>query len=247
MRKIALILLCLYVFLTSCGNKSSIKYDGPSTINIVLLETLNLNASSDDPITYSTDNKLIVEIDQNGNILGRNVGETNITLSNNENEIRIHVIVSLFEEPTLNFGASTKEIKSIYGEPKRNFGDSIFIYGSGNDWYSWAVWEMDFFFDKNRYYEADLYLRSDLDLRISQYLEENYFYSQEITDTINGEIKTLYIYLDSPNPNNASVIVGKQYDAGPEDDILLVYAPYYDLNGSRSKVIDFPRRNRQRY
>ena len=237
MRKITLILLTLCCFLSSCRD-GSIRYDGPETINIVLRETMNLNATSKDPISYHSDDKLIVDIDQEGNILGRNVGETNITLSNSEDELKLHVVVSLFEEPTLDFGASPDEIKSIYGEPRRNYGDSIFVYGSGNNWYSWAVWEMDFFFGKGGYYESDLYLRSDLDIRIEQYLRENYFPYDTITDTLtsnnnNEEISIVYLYLNEPNPKDATVIVGKQYNSGYENqDIRLMYAPF--ITNSRS-------------
>lgn len=239
MRKIALILLTLCCFLSSCRD-GSIRYDGPETIDIVLRETMNLNATSDDPISYHSDDRLIVDIDQEGNILGKNVGETNITLSNSEDELKLHVVVSLFEEPTLDFGASPDKIKSIYGEPKRNYGDTVFVYGSGNDWYSWAVWEMDFFFDnKNGYYESDLYIRSDLDIRIEQYLQKNYFTYDTITDTLtnNGknEIITFYLYLNEPNPKDASVIVGKQYDAGPEKDIRLMYAPFEPNRKSKQR------------
>lgn len=226
MKKIAIILLSLCCILSSCKRKdNSIKYDGPETINIVLLEVYNLNASSDETITYSSDDRLIVDIDQNGKILGKNIGETYITMYNSEDEIKIHVVVSLFEEPTLKFGVSKDSIKKIYGKPKYDKND-VMIYGSGNDWYSYAVWEMDFFFENNKYYESNLYIRSDLDLRVNQYLEDNYFFSQTINDTIDGKIVTLYVYLNSPVPDNATVIVGKQYDAGPENDILLVYAPF---------------------
>ncbi len=236
MKKSALVLFVFCCFLFSCKN-NSIKYDGPETINIVLQETRNLNATSKDPISYHSDNNLIVEIDQNGNILGKNVGETDITLSNLENELRLHVIVSLFEEPTLEFGASPSRIKSIYGEPRRNYGDSIFVYGSGNDWYSWAVWEMDFFFNDGQYFESDLYLRSDLDIRIEQYLKENYFPYDTITETTtnNGseETMTIYLYLNEPNPKDANVIVGKQYNTGYNDeDIRLMYAPFFTNNKS---------------
>lgn len=225
MKKLALILSILTIIFSSCTD-NSIKYNGPDVINIVLREEFNINATSNDPITYSSDNSLIVDINQNGKILGKNVGKTNITLSNSEDELRLPVIVSLFEEPTLNFGASTEEIKSLYGSPKYNFGDSVYVYGSGQNWFSWAVWEMDFFFKNNKYFESNLYIRSDLDIRINQYLEENYFYHQEITDTINGEARTLYIYLDAQDPQFANIIVAKQYNAGPENDILLVYAPF---------------------
>lgn len=246
MRKLVTFLLCLCSLLSSCKKEDkSIKYDGPTTVNIVLQEIHKLNASSTEQITYSSDNRLIVDIDQNGRILGKNIGETYITLSNSEDELRLHVVVSLFEEPTLDFGVSTSKIRALYGNPKHNYGDSIYVYGSGNDWYSWAVWEMDFFFRNDKYYESNLYIRSDVDLRVEQYLNENYFFTQEINDTIDNKIKTLYIYLNAEKPENATVIVAKQYDAGPENDILLVYAPFSSKNRD-SDYTDIIKRNLRR-
>lgn len=241
MKKIALILSFACIILTSCKD-NSIKYNGPDVINIVLKEYYNIDAESNDPLSYSSDNKRNVTVSDDGVIYGKNVGEANVTISNSENELNIPVIVNLFEEPTVNFGATTSEIKSLYGEPKRNSGDSVFVYGSGQYWYSPTVWEMDFFFHNNKYYESNLYIQKDLDLLLNKYLEENYFYSQELIDTINGEIINLYIYLDSPNADEAKVIVGKQYNAGPYNDILLVYAPFEAVS---SRKTDFISRSRK--
>lgn len=235
MKKTALILLFACIFFSSCKD-NSIKYNGPDVINIVLREEFNLNASSQDPLSYHSDNERNVTVSPNGVIYGKNVGEANVTISNTEKQLSIPVIVSLFEEPTLKFGASTKEIKALYGEPKHNLGDSVYIYGSGQDWYSWAAWEMDFFFNDDHYYESNIYIRNDLELLLNKYLDENYFFNKILTDTIDGEERTLYIYLDNKNPNDAKVIVGKQYNAGPYKDILLVYAPSDALNtASRRK------------
>ncbi len=235
MKKIALISLFTCMFFASCNNYK-IKYDGPDAINIVWRESISLNADSDDPLHYRSDNERNVTVSENGVVYGKNVGKANVTLYNTENELTIPVTVDLFEEPTLNFGASTSEIKSLYGEPKYNFGDSVYVYGGGQDWYSPSVWEMNFFFSNDQYYEADLYLRNDLDILLTKYLEENFFYYNTLTDTLNGEIKTIYIYLDTEDPRFADVIVGKQYNVGKYQDILLIYAPSEALDiNSRSR------------
>ena len=233
MKKLALFLLGFCLFFASCGTDYSIKYDGPNVVNIVLLEELNLNIKSDEVLTYTSDNELVVTVSQEGIIMGKNVGEANVTVSNAEQELTLHVVVSLFEEPSVQFGASTDYIESIYGEPRYNFGDSIMIYGSGEIWYSYAVWEMDFFFKDNHYFESDLYIREDLKKRINSFLDEKYYYSDSVIDTItnddgNDEIVTIYLYLNKPNAEDASFVVGKQYNAGPYDDICLIYAPYID-------------------
>ena len=240
MRKVSLILsLLIAIIISSCKNNSkddtnnTIEYSGPNVINIVLKESLALNATSQEQLQYHSDNERNVTISNDGVIFGKNVGEANITVSNTENKLTIPVIVNLFEEPTLNFGASTKEIRAIYGEPKRNFGDSVYVYGQEQGWYSYAVWEMNFFFNKDKYYESHLYIRNDLDYLVSKFLDENYFYYNELTDTLNNEVKTLHVYFDNKDPRFADIVVGKQYNVGTKKDILLVYASAESIVNSR--------------
>jgi hypothetical protein len=220
------------IVFSSCKN-DPIKYKGPDVINIVLQEKYNIDADSREPIVYSSDNNLIVDIIDDGTILGKNIGEANVTLSNTSDEITIPVIVSLFEEPCVNFGVSPSYIKDIYGDPNYQFGDSIYIYGGGGsleDWYSYAVWKMDFFFKDDAYSECDLYINSDLKIRIDQFLNDNYHYYRTITDTIsnngNEEVVITDLFLNSASQENASVLVGKQEDAGYYDDICLFYIPF---------------------
>lgn len=228
MKKIALFLLGFCLILSSCKNRNryEINYDGPATIDIVLLEELGLNVTSDYPLTYYSDNELVVTVSENGVILGKNIGEANVVISNAESTLTLKVVVSLFEEPTTSFGLSPKSIENIYGAPNYNFGDTIYRYGGGNDWYSYAVWRMDFFFKYNSYYECDLYINSDLDIRIDQFLSDNYHYYQTITDTIAEEIVTLELFLNDSDVEDASVLVGKQENAGYYKDICLFYVPF---------------------
>ena len=245
-RNILFLLLCISFLLPSCKKDYSIKYDGSKTIEMVLLEELTLDVESDDDLTYTSDNDMVVTVDADGKLLGKNVGEANIRVSNTENSLDLKVNVSLFEEPTLNFGISTNEIKKIYGEPRHNFGDTIYIYGSGNNWYSYAVWEMDFFFIDNQYIEADLYIRKELQQRIDEFMNSNYFIADTITDTIDNEFKPVYLYLNSDNIEEANVCVGKIYDEGPYDDICLFYIPF-DYEDDKRIVGDRIGRIRDRY
>ena len=104
MKKIALILLGIAVLLTSCKpkDKFEIKYNGDSTVNIVLTEEYDLDITSEDNLTFYSDNELVVTVTPNGVIKGKNIGEANITASNSQNSITIKIVVSLFEEPTFN-------------------------------------------------------------------------------------------------------------------------------------------------
>ena len=228
MKKIALILLSLCFIITSCGEKNktneidrSIKYNGPETINIVLQENYKINASSGEALSFYSENALIATVSDDGKLFGKNIGETNIKIYNSENEIEIHVVVSLLEEPTFDFGCNQEMILSLYDSEKLIHNtDSVIVYGN---WYSYAVWTMSFFFKDNMYYESDLYIRNDLDLRLDQFLLENYYYRGMVLDNNNKEI---YIYYDSYEESEASVMIGKQYHANDEDDICLIYIPY---------------------
>lgn len=231
MKKIALFLLGITIFLTSCKpkDKFEIKYNGDSTINIVLTEEYNLDITSEDNLTFYSDNEIIATVSPSGVVKGKNIGEANIIASNSQNSITIKVVVSLFEEPTFNFYCNQSYIKNLYGTPRRE-NDSVFVYGGSEEWYSFAVWEMDFFFINKKYVEADLYIRKDLEVRIDEYLNKNFFYKDQFTDT-NSNI-TYDVYLNDENPKDASVLVGKIKNAGPYQDICLFYIPYEYSRGS---------------
>ena len=102
MKKLVLILSTALLILSSCTD-NSIKYNGPDELNIALRDEVYIDATSKDPISYKSDNKLIANVDQNGKVSGINIGKTNITLSNSEDELKLPVNVSLFKEPTLSF------------------------------------------------------------------------------------------------------------------------------------------------
>lgn len=244
MKKIALILLGISILLTSCKpkDKFGIKYNGDSIVNIVLAEEYDLDITSEDNLTFYSDNELIVTVNQDGIIKGKNIGEANITASNSQNSITIKVIVSLFEEPTLNFYCDQSYIEEVHGTPKYK-NDSLMIYGSGEDWHSFAVWEMDFFFINNQYVEADLYIRKDLNVRVDEYLKGKFIYKNQVTDE---ETNVTYdIYLNKENPEDATVLVGKIMDAGPYKDICLFYIPYeHKRNSDYNDIFSRDRRRK---
>ena len=231
MKKLALILISLCFIIISCRNRNEnnetdkpIRYNGPTTINIAQQDIYKINASSEEALTYYSDNENIVTVDNDGNIKGKSIGEANITISNSDNEIKIRVIVTLFVEPTLDFGCNQDKILSLYNPEKLIYNtDSVIIY---SNWYSAAVWSMSFFFENDEYYESDLYILNDLDMRVNEYLDKNYHYYEVITND-NG--KEIYVYLNAADESDATVMVGKMYNANEEDDICLMYTKYpYD-------------------
>lgn len=238
MRKIALFLIGLCLF-SSCKNKkedNTIKYVGPKTIDIVLQEKYKIEAKSKGDISFYSENEIIAEISPDGTITGKNIGTTNIKLSTTEDELSIPVVVNLFEEPTLNFGASLKEIKDLYGTPQYS-GDNVIRYGGGevhpDEWYSFTVWMMDFFFIDDEYVEADVYIDNDWKGRLNEYLNK-YSYKGLFNDTLNGELTDYHLYLNNEDPEKADVMIGKIDNVGKYNDICLFYIPYESK--TRAKV-----------
>ena len=246
MKKIALFLLGFCLILSSCKNRNryEINYDGPATIDIVLLEELGLNVTSDYPLTYYSDNELVVTVSENGVILGKNVGEANVVISNAESTLTLKVVVSLFEEPSFDFYCNQAHIMDLYGMPYHTLGDSIYTYGGDDRWYSFAVWRMDFMFVDNQYIESVLYLRNSVDTRINEYLEDNYYYQGIINDTIDEVVYQYEIYLNNPDYKNASMMVSKLEDAGYYEDICLFYLPYEYTDEASAK--EMLKRSRKR-
>ena len=101
---------------------------------------------------------------------------------------------------------------------------------------------MNFFFKDNEYQECDLYINSDLKMRIDQFLSDNYHYFQTITDTVNTneteEIINVDLFLNAAQAEDASVLVGKQENFGTYNDICLFYVPfdYEDKSLDRSII-----------
>lgn len=249
MKKITLLLIGLCLLCSCNRNKNkdySINYNGSKDIEIVLREKLKIEATSEDPIQYYSENELVAKVTSDGIIEGINIGETDIKLSNTKEELTIHVDVNLFEEPTLEFGESQDYIKKIYGEPTYAFGDSVYRYGGGevhpDDWFSFTVWQTDFFFKDNQYIESDVYLSKEWEPRLNEYLEK-FSYQGVISDTVGEQITEYHVYLNDENPEDATVLMGKIYNVGLYKDICLFYIPY--KNESRSHQIVIPRRIRK--
>ncbi|MBO5809314.1 MAG: hypothetical protein J6R32_00640 [Bacteroidales bacterium] len=98
MKKLALFLLGICIFLSSCNpnDKNEINYDGKNSIEIVLLEEYDLGITSKSELSYYSDNEMVVTINENGVIKGKNVGEANVTIENEVNQITIKVTVNIF-------------------------------------------------------------------------------------------------------------------------------------------------------
>ena len=225
MRNTILIALTALLFSFSACNKKNkdnilttdLTYNGEDSIVMVFGNKKKLNVESDYDVTYKSSNEYIVACHSNGEIEAKSIGNATISFNNGYQKHEIHVEVILFEEPTFDFGCTGVHIKSLFGNPDYNFGDSIFIYGAHDPGYSKACWQMDFFLKDNTYIQSDVYIRSNYEALVNKYLSD-YFSFDSIFHA--NDSTMVYMYHNNISQN---VVCGNIYDYNQWGDLCLFY------------------------
>jgi len=92
-------------------------------------EKYQIEATSKADIIYKVANEYHAEVSETGLVKARFVGETNILLSNGEDEKTFRVIVkpesNLYPEPDLRAGMSKNEVKQKFGVPDNETEDGL--------------------------------------------------------------------------------------------------------------------------
>jgi len=119
MRKnFALLILSIFV-LVGCTKKEIVMDQTEVTLHPG--ETYQIAAESSSPITYLSEDRFHAEVNVDGVVTAKYVGETNIKLSNGKDEKKLHVIVTptnfCITEPDVAFGDSKASILEKFGEP----------------------------------------------------------------------------------------------------------------------------------
>ena len=96
-------------------------------------DEFQINATSDTPITYTSENEYHAEVSASGLVTAGRVGETNIVLTNGEDTKKVKITVrpqsNLYPEPDLTFGMSKAAVIAKLGTPD---ADSNGIIGYSN-------------------------------------------------------------------------------------------------------------------
>lgn len=225
----------LTLTLFSCKEKKSksLNYNDSDPLSIVLQETRTVDATSDYDISYRSSNTGVLTIQNAGIIFGKNVGQAQLTLDNGYESKTVDVNVDLFRDPSLNFGCPSSEIKSQFGKPfKAGYnqeGYLVYVY-TGSDGYSYACGEMDFFFESNRYIEANVYIRKNLNSLLNNHLNKDF----TLTDTIK-------VY----NPNISDSTDALLYRYRDDNDIVCVRYP--SENGFLETMLIYTRLDEKGY
>lgn len=117
-KNIALLFLSIFV-LASCAKKDIVVNETEVTLHHG--ETYQITAESHNPITYVSEDRYHAEVNSGGVVTAVCVGETNIKLSNGNDEKKVHVIVTptnfCITEPDIAFGDSKSSVLEKLGEP----------------------------------------------------------------------------------------------------------------------------------
>lgn len=147
----ALLLMIMFVSCSSDDNGS--RFDNidltKTEKTLFSKDTHQIDAASISEINYKSENEYHADVSSSGLVTARFVGETNIELSNSEDNKNFKVIVkpeySLYPEPNVEFGVTTKsDIITTLGEPDAETEDVI-----GYSDYSNAAPILMFMFDSN--------------------------------------------------------------------------------------------------
>ena len=236
MKKVLFFMMVLAILVTSCSkdkSKSLDYYDG-NPIEMVLQGEHTINVSSDYDISFTAINEgvEVITVDGNGKLFGKNVGNAKVWISNGYEGKTVDVVVSLFREPTFEFGCNSERIRQLYGAPYYSayVQDTLLVYQYTNQtaygFYSAACYQMLFYFYNQHYIESDLYIRKDYNNPLLiNYLDENfdyfftipnYYYDNNIThDSVPA---TIY-----KSKFNENVRCGRFEHSNTYDDICLFY------------------------
>ena len=114
----ALLILSIFV-LVGCTKKDIVMEQTEVTLHHG--ETYQIAAKSHSPITYLSGDRFHAEVNENGVVTAMYVGETDIKLTNGNDEKKLHVIVApknnCIKETGIAFGDSRATILEKFGEP----------------------------------------------------------------------------------------------------------------------------------
>jgi hypothetical protein len=247
MKKIVFLMMVLALLATSCKEKKSkaLNYNDADPIEMVLRGNHQIDVSSDYDITYrainNNPNVTVIEVSGSGNIYAKNVGTAKVKIDNDYEDRIVNVVVSLFRQPTFEFGCASSRIREIYGRPFESGwlpGDTILCYRyTASQGYSYACGEMDFFFYNRQYYESDVYIRPNVEYLLNNYLDENFNYHSTIGDTLD-----VYKYKE-----DTTIICGKFASHNEWNEWCLFYIQT-DQNKSLANILkERPRSSKLRY
>ncbi|MFA5278506.1 MAG: Ig-like domain-containing protein [Bacteroidales bacterium] len=147
-----------------------------TVINLSSGNTLQIDARSEAPVTYQSQNPFIARVSVTGLVTAQHVGSTRVRLDNGSDtrEITVNVnpVYNLYPDPILEFGITRTTLLQRLGTPD-NETDEGFAYFN----YSAAAPYVVYLFDENDRLEvAAVIVRTEYTTPLASHLAERYQY-----------------------------------------------------------------------
>jgi len=229
MKKLFLFLLLTPIVFISCStddnysNNIFVKESGTTLKNG---KTYKIIATSDNKISYESENEYHAKVSDSGLITAVCIGETNIIVSNGTTSKDFKVTVepesNLYPEPNLEFGISKNDLVKKLGTPDSETSDGI---GYVN--YSPNAPIVVYLFDSNNKLKAStIMVKTLFSSELGTFLNERYIYGTSIEEDY-----TL-LFINALKLEDATMWVGASlYD---KTYWMCLYAPYTEINKIKS-------------
>jgi len=170
--------ICLTII--SCTKDEDVKLTvDTSEIALYSGEEHQIEAVSNFPITYLSENEYVATVSDDGLIKAQEIGETTINVSCDDVTEKISVEVlaeyDLYPEPIMEWGRTRESIISELGEPDANLSNSI-----GYFFYSPNAPVLMYVFDENDKLESSsVFVKTVFSSELAAFLLERYVYASQ--------------------------------------------------------------------
>ncbi len=181
-------------------------------------DEFQIDATSDTPITYTSENEYHAEVSASGFVTAGRVGETNIVLTNGEDTKKIKITVrpksNLYPEPDLTFGMSRSAVIAKLGTPDSET-DGAIGYG---DWSYAADVFMCLFDGADKLTSYAVMVKTSYSSQLGDFLSERYILGGVDAD------EYLLAYVNGLDLNSTTMLIGAQvYNISYW---MVIYLPY---------------------
>lgn len=222
-----LICILLMQIMTSCSNDEGAEKNKLNVNKITLTAGQETVLVYDGECTWSSDNSLIAEVNDNGVVTAHRVGETNINANNESCRVTVVPRYNTYEEPTMNWGFQMSEVKKIMKDYTllSEDDDILFYLGEGavllygfhftNDKLDWSSISADFLESGEEILEFldERYVPIDFDEENLQMifisLDEKVLIGYQV-DLQNGILNVLYMPISEEQKLNTKLMQMKQ-------------------------------------
>lgn len=212
MKKLSLILLAiLTVAFIGCKKDDDNNNGGGSSSSTISLQessktlhhgdTYEIKAVCENPITYTSENNYIAEVNEHGLVHANYVGITNIILEDTVSSLQFKVTVAaesnLYTLPNINFGETRSTIISRFGNPVYEDEDGAAFDKETTTTIGFIVT----FDETNKVIAYSMVVKSGYGHELSNvFIPERYVYL--------GQVDIYKYYMDAFDVNEADVLVG---------------------------------------